>query len=320
MRLLLKLSILLLLIALISNIIIGFYFYDLSVARTSKDFLAENVTLKKTDTITAETMVFSNTDNDIDWFNSQPYEEVSIASEDNLLLKGYYLAAAVPTANTAILAHGYTSQGTFMGPYAKLYSEGLGYNVLLPDSRAHGKSEGNAIGFGWIDRLDYLKWIDFILDKVGEESKIVMHGVSMGGATVSMASGENLPRNVKAVISDSAYTSVKDELEYQLKIMFNLPYFPFMSSTSILTKIRAGFSFEEASALRQVKNSSTPTLFIHGEADAFVPFYMVNELYEACSSDKDIFVVPNAGHGEAYNTDPIGYANKISEFIGKYVN
>lgn len=306
-------------IALIADISASFFFYHLSIARTKKDFLAQNLDLKKSISVNAAVITSADSENETDWFNKQPYEEVNIISDDNLKLKGYYLKANTPTSKTAILAHGYSSQGTFMSSYAKLYYENFGYNVLLPDSRGHGKSEGAYIGFGWTDRKDYLKWINFIINKDGQDSQIVIHGVSMGGATVLMTSGEDLPTNVKALVSDCAYTSVKDELKYQLKRMYNLPPFPILNSTSVLTKIRAGYFFGEASALNQVKKSNTPILFIHGDADRFVPLYMVNQLYDACNSPKDLLVVPNAGHGESYNTDTTGYKNKVNDFLVKYV-
>lgn len=142
----------------------------------------------------------------------------------------------------------------------------------------------------------------------------------MGGAAVLMTSGENLPSNVKAIVSDCAYTSVKDELSYQMKRMYHLPSFPLLNVTSIITKIKAGFTFEEASALQQVKNSKTPTLFIHGGNDEFVPTSMVNELFEACRSEKELFIVPGAGHGAALDTDPDGYIAKVKDFTEKYIN
>ncbi len=134
-----------------------------------------------------------------------------------------------------------------------------------------------------------------------------------------MTSGENLPDNVKAIVSDCAYTSVKDQLEYQLKEMYHLTSFPMIQSTSLLTKIRAGYSFEEASALEQVAKSKTPILLIHGDADAFVPYEMVNRLYEECRSEKEIFIVHDAQHGTAYRDDKAGYEKRVTEFISKYV-
>jgi len=319
MKIFLKIILFLMLIVFIADIAASFYFYNISISRTKKDFLAKDTALKKSIPASAEVYTNLVSENKIDFFNKQTYKEVDIISEDGLKLKAYYLKAKNPTSKTVILAHGYSSQGTFMSSYAKLYYENFGYNVLLPDSRGHGKSEGKYIGLGWVDRKDYLIWIDFVINTIGNDSQIVVHGVSMGGATVLMTSGEVLPKNVKALVSDCAYTSVVDEFKYQLKRMYNLPSFPILNSTSLLSKIRAGYFFEEASALEQVKKSKTPILFIHGDSDKFVPFNMVKELYNACNSEKDILNVPNAGHGAAYSTDINRYQNKIDIFIGKYV-
>ncbi len=312
----------LILIAFIVVLAAGFYFYDISVARTKKTFLAQDVALKKSVIVNAEIKLQKSSSvliDDVDWLSRQAYEIVDMVSYDGLKLKGYYISAEAPSMKTAILSHGYSSQGLWMGLYAKMYHM-LGYNVLLPDSRGHGSSEGNYIGFGWVDRKDYLKWIDYVIKKTGPDTQIVLHGVSMGGATVLMTGGENLPSNVKAVVSDCAYTSVKDELSYQMKRMYHLPSFPLLNVTSFITKIKAGFTFGEASALKQVKKSKTPTLFIHGSNDEFVPTSMVNQLFEACSSEKDLFIVPGAGHGAALDADPDGYIAKVKEFTEKYIN
>ncbi len=331
MKMFIKILSIIIILVLITDIGASLYFYNISVARTKKDFLAgdsalinnaaqENVSALAADVpVNAKVFVAKEVETvEIDWFNKQPYEEVQISSDDGLKLEGYYLGAKVATNKTAILAHGYSSKGIWMGSFAKIYYD-LGYNILLPDSRGHGRSEGNFIGFGWADRQDYIKWIDYIVNTIGQDSQIVLHGVSMGGATVLMTSGEILPSAVKAIVSDCAYTSVEAELKYQLKRMYKLPSFPILDTTSLMTKMRAGFSFKEASALEQVKKSETPTLFIHGDADIFVPYSMVNELYQACSSEKELYTVKGAGHGNAFDTDVPGYKTKIKEFAAKYV-
>ena len=290
----------------------SFYFYKIAVARTSKEFLTNSK-----DVEVAPVMIAYNTK--YSWYNNKKLDDVEIKSEDGLKLKGYYLKADEPTKNTVILAHGYSSEGKDMVIYAKFYHEQLGYNVLMPDDRGHGESEGNYIGFGWKDRKDYLKWINYVIESIGKDSEIVLHGVSMGGATVLMTSGEDIPNNIKAIISDCAYTSVSEELTYQLKRMYKLPPFPILQSTSLLTKIKAGYFFGEASALVQVAKAKTPILFIHGGADTFVPVEMVNRLYEKCKSEKDIYIVPNAQHGTSYKDDKLGYEKKVTDFVSKYV-
>lgn len=298
---------------LILNVIASFYFYNIAIARTSKEFISEHNNLENYGIIPVVKQR-------ITWFDEQGFKDVNIESEDGLNLHGYYLDAEEITTKTAIIVHGYSGKAKDMANYAKFYHETLGYNVLMPDNRGHGLSEGDYIGFGWIDRGDYLGWIDYILKTVGDEAEIILHGVSMGGATVLMTSGEKLPANVKAIVSDCAYTSVKAELSYQLKRMFKLPTFPIIESTSLLTKLKAGYFFSEASALDQVAKSKTPTLFIHGDLDTFVPFEMVYELYDNCSSEKDIFIVSGAEHGTAYRSNKIGYETKVTDFLNKYVS
>jgi fermentation-respiration switch protein FrsA (DUF1100 family) len=305
-----------LVVFLVVDVVASVHFYDLAIARNKKEFYKDNKDLQASIEVLT---VAQEEDEDLDWAYEQVFEEVEIESYDGLKLNGYYLEAKTPSKKTAILAHGYSSSAKAMGMHAKYYYEDLGYNILMPDARGHGKSEGNYIGLGWHDRKDYIRWIEYIINRVGADSQIILHGVSMGGATVLMTSGEELPGNVKAIISDCAYTSVKEELAYQLKRMYNLPSFPLLHSTSILTRIRAGYYFGESSALKQVSRSKTPILFIHGGADSFIPVEMAQELYEKCSSEKELFIVPEAGHGVAYNINKEGYRKRVVDFLNKYV-
>ena len=301
-------------IIVVLTIVIGasFYFYGVAVERTPKDFLDDNPDLE----VSSDGSLKSEASQ---WFEDAEFTRVSITSDDGLKLVGYYLPAIEETNKIVIIAHGYSSEAKYMATYAKYYHEQLGYNVLMPDARGHGQSEGNYIGFGWSERLDYVKWISSIVEGKGQNAEIVLHGVSMGGATVLMTSGEQLSSQVKAIVADCGYTSAKAVLTYQLKRMYHLPSFPIIPSTSLLTKIRAGYSFAEASALEQVKKAEVPILFIHGEKDTFVPVEMVHELYKAANTKKELLLVPNAEHGNAYDADPVTYENVVRDFIGKYV-
>ncbi|PQD96830.1 alpha/beta hydrolase [Pradoshia eiseniae] len=301
-------------LALIIAGIIGasFYFYNVAVKRADKDFLNSDPNLAVSTPQTLQTEAKK-------WAGTVNFEEIAITSNDGLALTGYYLPAEEKTNKTVIIAHGYAGHAIGMYAYAKYYYEALGYNVLMPDARGHGKSEGDYIGFGWHERKDYIQWIDYVLDRNGKNSKIALHGVSMGGATVMMTSGEELPKQVKAVVADCGYTSALDILSYQLGEMYSLPSFPLIQSTSLLTKLRAGYSFEEASAVEQVKKTSLPIFFIHGEKDTFVPLEMVHELYEAANGEKELYIVPGAEHGNAYNADPETYEKKVAEFLASYM-
>ena len=201
--------------------------------------------------------------------------------------------------------------------YAKQFYE-RGYNVLLLDLRGHGKSEGNYIGMGWYDRLDVIDWINYLIEK-NSKSKILLFGISMGGATTMMTTGEELPENVKLAIADCGYTSVWDEFRYQLKQIYRLPEFPALYAADSICKIKNNFSFKEASAIKQLKKSKTPTLFIHGSEDTYVPFKMLDIVYEAASCPKEKLVIKNAGHCMSRNTNPELYWNTIDNFIKKYL-
>ncbi|MDN4068249.1 alpha/beta hydrolase [Paenibacillus sp. FSL R5-0407] len=292
----------------------SFYFYNVAVARADKEFLNGNPDLEVS--VSADETPYSKNEH---WWEQQAFEDWSLKSDDGLMLHAFYLDAEIPSDKTVIIAHGYSGKAADMGNLAQMYREKLGYNVLLPDARGHGESEGNYIGFGWPERKDYVRWIERVIEHSGNQTQIVLHGVSMGGATVLMTSGEKLQANVKAIVDDCGYTSAKDQLAYQLKRMYHLPSFPLVQTTSLLTKLRAGYFFGEASALEQVKKSVTPTLFIHGDADLFVPTEMVHELYENGPSEKKLVVVPGAGHGLARFVNPEAYDHEVSEFIGAYV-
>ncbi|MDQ0058499.1 alpha/beta hydrolase [Paenibacillus harenae] len=310
--------------------IISFYFYNLAIKRGSKDFLSSSGDLvQNAGSGEAESAIDLGLKDEeapaaleldgVQWVDSQVPDIWHITTQDGLKLQGYFLPAKSATANTVILAHGYSSKGKDLGLIARFYYEQFGYNVLMPDDRGHGASEGNYIGFGWADRFDYLQWIRKTVDMVGEKAKIVLHGISMGGATVMMVSGEPLPPQVKAIVEDCGYTSVRDQLAYQLKRLYKLPAFPILHATSLLTKLRAGYSFDEASALRQLERNKLPMLFIHGGSDTFVPTEMVYRLYEACQTKKELYVADGAGHGLAYSTNKAAYERKVHDFIARYV-
>src|SRR5690625_4250867 len=280
---------------LIIDVIASFYFYNLAIKRGPKDFLQGNSDLE----VSAETMDEFLEGDWIDWTREQAFEQVEMTSFDGLTLQGYYLPAKVPTNKTVVFAHGYLGNAFDMGLFGEYYYEQLGYNIFTPDLRGHGKSEGDYIGFGWHDRLDLIDWMNLLIDKNGSDSEIVMHGLSMGAATVLMTSGEELPLNVKAIIADSPYTSVYDLFAYQMKRMYHLPDKPILPTTSVVTNQRAGYSLTEASALDQVQKATVPILYIAGEADTFVPTDMSHELHEHTKSTSEIVTYPGANHGES---------------------
>lgn len=241
----------------------------------------------------------------------------SITSHDGLSLKAYFLPATQPTEKYVLLAHGYKAGPTGMAHYALRYHQ-RGWNVLVPHHRAHGESEGRYIGMGGLESQDMLGWLSFVID-LDSNAKVLLHGVSMGAATTMLLTGSsNLPVNVKAAIADCGYTTLTDEFTHQLKEIFGLPAFPLIPLTSVVTKIRANYFFSDVNCLAAVAQSSTPTFFIHGEEDDFVPFEMLDEIYNAATCPKDKFIVVGAGHAESREKDPVAYWNRVDSFINSY--
>lgn len=297
-------------VLLVGLIIAGNYFYSQGVKRGTDIELHSEDEAVNTDASERDQQLFAEAEA---WFSVQEPEIFELESYDDLVLKAQYIKHEDDTNKTAVLAHGFRNSGDNMGKYAKIYYD-LGFNILLPDARGHGESEGDYIGYGWHDRLDYLDWLTWLIEDKGAD-EIVVHGNSMGAALVLMLSGEDLPDEVKAIVADSGYSTVKAELAHQLKHIYNLPSFPLLEVTSIITKIRAGYTFEEASAVKQVANNTLPLLIIHGDADDLVPTAMAYEIYEAAGGDKELWIVPDVGHTKAFEIVTEEYQHRVSEFI-----
>lgn len=250
------------------------------------------------------------------WIAASNVEKVHVLSDDGLRLTGEMVRSDPADHRWLLAVHGYISKKEDYRNVAAVFAA-EGYNVLMPDLRAHGESEGRYIGMGWLDRMDILKWIDFIVQQ-DPQAQIILHGTSMGAATVMMASGETLPENVKGIVEDCGYTSVWDIFTDELDLLFGLPPFPVLHAASIVCGLRAGYTFGEASALEKIGAATLPMLFIHGSADNFVRTDMVYELYEAYPAEKELLVVEGAGHGESYCVDPQRYFGANFDFIEKY--
>lgn len=247
---------------------------------------------------------------------AQPREDVYCQSEDGLRLHATYIPRE-GSKKLVICFHGYTSEG--MKDYGALSNFYLkrGFGLLLVDARAHGQSEGKYIGFGCLDRQDALHWIAWAIKECGEDVKIMMHGISMGGATVLMASGLKLPAQVKGIVSDCGFTSPKDVFTHVLHSMYHLPAFPVMQIADYVNRKKAGYGMDECNAAREVRKATVPILMIHGDADTFVPSSMCEEIYENCNSPKKKLIVEGAAHGESYYKDTEAYENALSEFIAE---
>lgn len=300
-------------ISIIFAILVGacFYFYNMAFVPGHKDFLSAPTPLKPGTPFYEERK----------WYADCPKQTWYQETPDGYRLDAYYIPAATATNKTAIADHGYMQNKKVMGAYAALFHN-IGYNVLLPDLRDLGDSQGKFIGYGWPDRKDMVRWANEVITKNGQNSQIVMFGISMGGTTMAMTSGEaNLPKQVKAFIVDSPYTSVEGEIEYQAMQMFHIPYWPLFPIFEQVIKFKTGgYDIRKMSTLNQVKKDKVPILYIAGTGDTFVPYKDTIELYKATKAPKELLLVPHAKHVKSYQVAPQKYQQTISNFLKKYIN
>ena len=245
---------------------------------------------------------------------AMPHEDVEVTSFDGLTLRGKYYEYA-PGAPIELMFHGYRGCAERDMPGGALRSHRVGRNALVVDQRASGSSDGSVISFGINERRDCLSWVDFMIKKFGPDVKIILTGISMGGATVMMAAGEELPDNVIGILSDCGYSSPKEII---CKVMgeMKMPVKLFYPLVKLGAKLYGRFDLEETSALEALKRSKKPVIFLHGESDDFVPCDMSRACFEACASPKRLVTIPEAGHGLAYPVDPERYIRELKDFFG----
>ena len=237
----------------------------------------------------------------------------NLKSADGLELYAEYFLPTEKSHRWAILVHGYGRDGTFAYDYAEEYLK-KNYNVLIPDLRAAGHSEGKFLTMGYFESRDLELWAKKILER-DDQAQIIFHGVSMGAATVLMASELEI-KNLVAVVADCGYTSAYEMFTAQLEKIFGLPEYPIMPAVDVVSKIKTGVAISEAAPLSAVPQSKVPTLFIHGTADGLVPYTMMEKLFDASNAPvKEKFTVEGAGHADAKSKNPEKYFEKVFDFL-----
>lgn len=216
-----------------------------------------------------------------------------------------------------LLFHGYRSMAETDFACAMEIYHSFGYELILIDQRAHGRSGGNWIGFGVLEQKDCLAWIHYVNDKFGAIPTF-LNGVSMGATTVLMALGNLMPQNVRGVIADCGFTSPKEIIRHVMKRKLFLPSPILLPILSLFSKIFAGYYFGEYSTVDALRKAAVPVLFIHGTEDRFVPPAMTLQNYEACVCEKELLLVEGAGHGTSYLQDQERVEKTIAAFLKKH--
>lgn len=241
-------------------------------------------------------------------------ERMEMTGKGGLTLVAYMYRADVKTDKLALLCHGCRSNGLEEFAFISDYYHARNYDILMVDHRACGESQGKYMTFGLIESEDSLMWLQRAL-KENSYKKAVIHGVSMGAATVLMMSGKPLPPQTQCIIAESSYTSAWDQYRYILKDVMHLPVFPLLHALNAMSKAVA-FDFKKANPLEAVRKAQVPVLFFHGGADTFVPEFMSRELYEACSADiKEYHEINDSIHARCYVTDTAECERIMDKFI-----
>lgn len=243
---------------------------------------------------------------------AEPFERVSIRSRDGLLLTGRYYHIT-DSNRLEILFHGWRSNALRDACGGAKIARDVGFNQLIVDQRAHGDSEGKTVTFGILEKYDCLDWVNYAVERFGKDVQILLGGVSMGAATVLMASALQLPENVKAITADCGYTSPEAIIRKVCRDM-GIPDrlgYPFVRMSA---RVFGGFSLADGGAVEAVRSARVPIMIMHGEEDDFVPFSMSREIYDACASPKQYLSVPRAGHGVSYFYDIEGYSKAVGAF------
>ncbi|NLG89539.1 MAG: alpha/beta hydrolase [Clostridiaceae bacterium] len=250
---------------------------------------------------------------DIEWYEKLDKEDVTIPSPFGYMISGTFIRNERSDGRTIIFCHGVTVSRICMVKYAAMYYR-RGWNLFLYDHRRHGNSGGKTTTYGYFEKHDLKAVVDYVRGKIGS-AIIGIHGESMGAATLLQYAG--MEDKADFYIADCPYSSLWELLRYLLKRDYHLPAFPLMQIADIFIRLQAKFSVISVNPYDDVKNINKPVLFIHGEADDYVPTSMSIEMHKAKKGFAEIYIAPGAGHALSMRTDPETYENVVFSFMEK---
>ncbi len=231
----------------------------------------------------------------------QKGQRYTICSRDGLSLSARFILPEGEMRGIVLMVHGYRSSPLWDFSCGARDMREMGLGCLLIEHRAHLTSDGDVITFGVKERYDVLDWALF-LEKNYPGVPVILDGLSMGGATVLLAAGLDLPDNVRGIIADCPFTSMKEMFERVMKAWFHLPPWPFIPLASLYCRLKNGFGFDDVSAFDTLPKAKVPVLMAHGTGDTFVPYEMSRRLYDAVKDKIDVTLITAEGaeHGMSY--------------------
>lgn len=251
------------------------------------------------------------------WLMSHNAQDVYIQSQDGLKLHGLWIPVADAKA-TILLAHGYRSTMLVDFGYVLEIYHGLKLNLLIPEQRSHGKSEGKYITFGVKESDDMRRWLAYQQQELGG-GQVIISGLSMGASTMMYLAEQPLGDNVKGMIVDCGFTSPAAILSKVFTSVTHLPAVPSIWATDLFARVFAGFSIFEKDSRISLRKCKIPVIMVHGTDDDFVPAYMTQQGYDACGAEKELLLVDGAGHGTSFLKEPERYKKLVRDFIFRHL-
>jgi fermentation-respiration switch protein FrsA (DUF1100 family) len=244
------------------------------------------------------------------------YDEVTAKTSDGLSLAGWF----VPPKNGAIilLQHGYKSaRGEMLNEAAMLYRHG--YGALITSLRTHDMSDGALISFGKHEMKDLEAWYALARTLQGvDPARIGIVGNSLGGTlAIEFAAGEP---GVKAIVANSAFSSLSDTVETSVKFFTGLPPFPFAPLITFWAEREGGFRREDVDATRWIDRiSPRPVLLMQGGKDVVISIGSGQRLYDAAVAPKELWFEPDVSHARFDTERPDEYERRVVSLFDRYL-
>ena len=244
-------------------------------------------------------------------------EQVQIDGCDGVSLVGHWYPCAVPE-RIIVAMHGWRSSWSQDFGLIVDFWHNNNCAVLFAEQRGQNNSGGDHMSFGLLERFDCLDWIGWVNERTEQKLPLYLGGISMGASTVLMTAGFDLPENVRGIIADCGFTSPRAIWKHVVENRFHLPYGLYSRAANDICKRHIQVPSDAYSTVEALRSCAVPVLLIHGTDDRFVPVEMTYENYKACSSEKQLFIVPGAEHGTSYLVDTAGYETAVRSFWNSY--
>jgi pimeloyl-ACP methyl ester carboxylesterase len=241
------------------------------------------------------------------------YEEIGVEVETGLKLDCWLIKADAPVKGTVLYLHGVSDCKIDGLRLARLLHDDH-FNVFLYDSRRHGRSGGKFCTYGFYEKFDVVKIIDYLAQRKDVAAgKIAAFGTSMGAAVAIQAAAIDV--RIGAVIAENSFATLRSIFDDYQKRMFKLPFHYLRNLVIVRSERIARFKASDVSPLEAVRTLEIPILFIYGTNDHLIDHEYSVMLYENTRGKKDLFPVEHASHNDTWKVAGRSYETKVLGFL-----